>query len=58
MNGYEPMPPTPTERDRLLREVEHDTRQALDCMAEGDWLRADILLKLAVDQLADTGLIP
>ena len=57
--------PTPTtdapnmlEREKLFRDALHDARQAVECMEAGDWLRADILLKLAIDQLDDTGLIP
>jgi hypothetical protein len=46
------------ERECLLREATHDAEQAVECMKQGDWLRADVLLKLATDQLADTGLIP
>ena len=50
--------PSISERDRLLRGVLNDARQAVDCMMQGDWLRADVLMKLAIDQLAETGLIP
>lgn len=56
--NYKTLPPRVYEREKLLRDATHDVRQALECMEASDWLRADILLKLAVDQLADTGLIP
>ena len=47
-----------TEREYLLRSATHDAKQAVECMDQGDWLRADILLKLAVDQIADAGVLP
>lgn len=46
------------EREKLLRDALHDAKQAVECLEAGDVLRADTLLKLAVDQLQDTGLIP
>lgn len=51
-------PPNITEREYLLRNALHDARQAVECMERDDWLRADILLKLAVDQIADAGVLP
>jgi hypothetical protein len=51
-------PPTLTEREKLLRDALHDARQAVECMEAGDWLRADVLLKLATDQIADAGVLP
>ena len=49
------LPPT---KRVLLDEALNDARNAVSAMEQGDWLRADILLKLAVDTLADTGIIP
>ena len=50
--------PNMLEREKLFRDALHDAMQAVECIEAGDWLRADILLKLAIDQLDDTGLIP
>ena len=50
--------PTLPERERLLREAMHDAKQAVECMEQGDWMRADVLLKLAADQIADAGVVP
>ena len=50
--------PTPAERDRLLASALHDAEQAVECMRQKDWLRADVLLKLAADQVADAGMLP
>lgn len=55
VRGADDVPPS---QAVLLTEATNDVRLALRCMEERDWLRADILLKLAVDTLADTGLIP
>lgn len=45
-------------RERLLRSALHDAEQAVECLRAGDVLSADILLKLAVDQIDETGIIP
>jgi hypothetical protein len=44
--------------DQLLQNALADAKEAVACLERGDALRADILLKLATDQLAQTGLIP
>lgn len=49
--------PTVIEREYLLRGAVNDAAQALDCMRIGDWRRADVLLKLATDQIADAGVL-
>lgn len=53
-----PTPPSPSERYRLLCSAEHDAKQAVECIEVGDWLKADILLKLAIDQISDSGVLP
>lgn len=45
-------------RSQLLACATRDARAGVEAMEQGNWLSADILLKLAIDQLADTGLIP
>jgi hypothetical protein len=45
-------------RKVLFEEALNDARNAVAAMEKGDWLGADILLKLAIDTLADTGVIP
>ncbi len=47
----------PTNRERLAR-AQQNAYQAALALADGDYLRADILLKLAIDEIADTGLLP
>lgn len=56
--GELPEPRPLSERERLLQSAKADAEHAVDCMRAGDWLKADILLKLAVDQIDDAGVVP
>ncbi len=47
-----------TEREKLLSETRKDIQSASEAMDEENYLAADLYLKLASDQLKDTGLIP
>jgi hypothetical protein len=46
-----------TNRERLAL-AQQDAFEAWQALADGDYLRADLLLKLAIDEIADTGLLP
>jgi len=45
-------------KDNLLSDALGDISAAFDAGSRGDWLRADILLKLALDEIADAGVLP
>lgn len=46
------------DRSDLLQAASQDAIAGAEAMRQRDWLRADILLKLAVDQIADAGVLP
>ena len=46
------------EQRKLVESAIADAEAAINRLKLGDLLAADILLKLAVDELADTGMIP
>ena len=41
-----------------LDQAKTDAYEALVAIQAGDWLRADIFLKLAIDEIADAGILP
>ena len=47
----------PTRRD-LLFQAKVDAQEAVRALLVDDYLRADILLKLAIDHIKDAGVLP
>ena len=47
-----------THRKNLLSDALGDISAASDAASQGDWLRAGILLKLALDEIFDAGGLP
>jgi hypothetical protein len=56
MNDAPPFPYIP-HSDELLIQARMNVYHAVSAIAEGDWLKADAFLKLAIDQIADSGIL-
>lgn len=45
-------------RAHYLEQAKTDVHEAWMAIQVGNWLRADIFLKLAIDEIADAGVLP
>lgn len=45
------------DRHHYLEQAKSDAQEAIVAIEAGDWLRADICLKLAIDEISDAGVL-